>query len=418
MSNKIVSRICAVLLVICLLLTMLVGCVKQPTTPAPATIKLGAALSLTGGMAANAVQIKEALEVWIDQVNSAGGLFVKEYDKKIPVEVRMLDDESDGQKNIARLDELASWGALAYIGGIGCPSFEVGAVAAMKNEVPWCGVGCANYGAHFAGNTYLWSVFFKTVYLAPLVFDMVDTMPAPRPTKVAIWEINQADCAEAAKAWRERAAKGDYQIVFDQKYGTDQTDFSAFITGSKAAGAEIVLSYPLPPQGIAIVKQMKELDYSPKVVYWVRAPESASFGPALGALADYVFVPAGWSNQLKFSGVAEFNAAYQERYNKLPQPIAGGSWAGFQVLQSAIEKAKKLDRDSINAELAKTDMLTVSGPIKFAPEGYAIDKVVVVLQWTDKGQKQDIVFFNPVAGKYKDMLSARSPVYQPAWSAR
>ncbi len=34
-----------------------------------------------------------------------------------------------------------------------------------------------------------------------------------------------------------------------------------------------------PPEGPAIVKQMKELDFNPKLVHFVRAPEGAGFGP-------------------------------------------------------------------------------------------------------------------------------------------
>lgn len=49
----------------------------------------------------------------------------------------------------------------------------------------------------------------------------------------------------------------------------------------------------------------------------------------------------------------------------------GAAYSAVQILATAIERAGKADRDAIRDALTKTDMMTVSGPVKFNPDGSA-----------------------------------------------
>jgi len=367
-------------------------------------------------MAGVAMQAQNAYVVWEEMVNEKGGIYVKEFDKKIPVELKILNDETDGLKTIFQLEALNEWGAVAYLGGMGCTSFEVGTAIAMKNGIPWIGPGCGGITPHQRHNTFLSSVFFKTPYFAPLVYDFIEAMPEPRPNKVAIFEINQLDCQEAAEFWREGAKEHGFEVVFDQKYDAGISDFSALITGAKAAGAEILLAYPTPPNGPLLVKQMKELDFSPKLCYWCRAPEGTQFGPSLGELSDYVCVPCAWVNTLTLPGCAEFNAKHMEIHGKPSLIISGSAYAAAQVLEAAIERAGTLDRVAIRDAIRATDMETVAGRIHFADNGHALDRMIVVLQWMN--EKPEIVFVNEPGEKYKEYIPMVDFEWQIPWSER
>ena len=383
---------------------------------APEAIKVSAVLSVTGMFAGLAKQASDAYEIYVDKVNGEGGVFVKEFNKKIPIDLKIYDDESNGMKTQSQLEAANSWGAVANLGGIGCMSFEMGTPIAQKNKMVWIGPGCAGWTPHQEGNKWMFSAFFKTPFLAPLVFDMVLSMPEPRPKKVGIFEINQLDCQEAVEAWKEAAKKGGFEIVFHKKYSPGTKDFSALINGAKAAGVEILLGYPIPPEGPALVKQMKELDFSPKLVYWVRAPEASKFGPSLGALANYVTVPVAWANQLKIPGNEYLVSEYKKKYGRLPDPIVGTAYAAAQVFVAAIEKAGTLDRTAIRDAIKATDMETVAGRIMFSDQGWAKDRLVLVLQWMDG--KQNIVFYNKSGEKYKSMIPLTKLKWQPKWSQR
>jgi branched-chain amino acid transport system substrate-binding protein len=188
------------------------------------------------------------------------------------------------------------------------------------------------------------------------------------------------------------------------------------ITGAKAAGAEILLAYPIPPRGPVIVKQMKELDFSPKITYWYRAPEGARFGPSLGKMADYVTLPCAWSPKLKFPGNDYVNAQYEKKMGRPSDLIVGSAYSAGEVLAAGIEKAGTLDRTAIRDAVRATDMMTVCGPMRFSDEGWARDRVLVVLQWM--GGKQNIVYANEQGKKYGDMVPISPLKWQPKWSER
>jgi branched-chain amino acid transport system substrate-binding protein len=386
------------------------------TQAAPESIKISSVLSLTGPMSAMGTQIKPSYEIFADKVNAEGGIYVKEYGKKIPVELRILDDESDGLKTQAQLEVTNSWGAVANLGGLGCASFEMGTPVCMKNKMTWVGPGCGGWMPHQLGNEWLFSIFMKTPFFSPMVFDMILGQPGYKPKKVAIFEINELDAREAAMYWLQAAKIKGFDVVFHKRYAAGTKDFSALITGAKVAGAEILLAYPLPPMGPAIVKQMKELDFSPKLMYWVRAPEGAGFGPSLGELADYVTLPCAWSPKLKFPGNDYLNAQYEKKMGRPSDLIVGSAYSAFQVLAAGIEKAGTLDRTAIRDAVRATDMMTVCGPMRFTDQGWAKDRLLVVLQWM--GGQQNIVYTNEFGKKFGDMVPVTPLKWQPKWSER
>ena len=403
-------------LLICTLALLLTVSLGGVSLAAPKSIKVSGVISLTGKMSGQGIQLKEAYEILVEKINNEGGVFVKEYGKKLPIEFRVLDDESDGQKTQTQLETANSWGAVANLGGLGCSSFEMGTPICQKNKMTWIGPGCGGYAPHLQGNDWMYSVFHKTVTFSPLIFEMLMEQPEPRPKKMAIFEINQLDAQEATEFWKEGAAKHGFEIVFHQKYPAGTKDFSAMITGAKAAGADILMAYPVPPNGPTIVKQMKELDFAPKVVQFIRAPEGSNFGPALGPLADYMTLPVAWSDKFEFPENDYLRKKFVEKTGKGPDLVAGNAYASGQVLFKAIEEAGTLDRTAIRDAVKKADVMTVAGPVKFDKVGVPVDKALVVVQWM--GGDRKIVYANKYAKQFPKQIPVTPLKYQPAWSKR
>src|SRR3990172_5455714 len=62
----------------------------------PEKIIIGNAIALSGPNApAAALSQVPSYDLWAADVNAAGGIYVKEFDKKIPVEILRYDDTSD-----------------------------------------------------------------------------------------------------------------------------------------------------------------------------------------------------------------------------------------------------------------------------------------------------------------------------------
>src|SRR5207247_6933695 len=131
--------------------------------PAPAlaqTVKVGAVVPLTGRYGAGGAQVRAGYEIAVEHINTAGGVTVG--GKKQPLELVLLDDESDATKTVARLETLASQGVVAYLGGFGSDLHAAAASVAEKNKTPYLGVAFALHKIHQQGFRYLFSPFWKS----------------------------------------------------------------------------------------------------------------------------------------------------------------------------------------------------------------------------------------------------------------
>ena len=73
-----------------------VACGPKKELPPKDKIIIGQAVSLSGPLASsNAFVSAPYYDLWIKDVNAAGGIYVKEYGKKLPLELKMYDDKSD-----------------------------------------------------------------------------------------------------------------------------------------------------------------------------------------------------------------------------------------------------------------------------------------------------------------------------------
>ncbi len=143
---------------------------------------------------------------------------------------------------------------------------------------------------------------------------------------------------------------------------------------------------PTPPDGIAIVKQMKELDVNPKLINIIRASDSGAWSTALTKDADYTIGAPGWGADLKFPGNADMVKEYQATYNKPPEGVVGAAYAVVQVLADALGRADTFDRDGLRTAIAATNMsASVIGPISFNPDGTG--KVVTIFEQWQNGKQ-------------------------------
>jgi len=352
------------------------------------SIKVGAVVPLTGRYAALGAQVRAGYEIGVEQINAAGGVSVG--GKKMRLELTMLDDESDPTKTVARLETLATQGVVVYLGGAGSDLHAAAASIADKNKIPYLGVAFAFHGIHKQGLRYLFSPFPKSPDLTKETFVFLDIIPAAqRPRKVALF-LERTDWGkEMGLLWESLAKQHGYQVVASGEYAPGAKDFSDLILKAKAAGAETVLALPSPPDGMTIVKQMKELDFSPKVNMFIRAADPPVWSQNLGKDGDYVLLSPGWHFAARYPKVTELNEAHQKLFNRPADPIVGPSYACVQILADAVGRAGAVDRDKIRDAIAGTNMTTVVGPVRFRPDGTGEVKVFFQ-QWL-KG-KQELVW--------------------------
>jgi ABC-type branched-subunit amino acid transport system substrate-binding protein len=123
----------------------------------------------------------------------------------MPIELTLLDDESDATKTVQRLETLNSNNqVVTYLGGFGSDLHAAAAGIAEKNKIPYLGVAFALKKIHENGFKYLFSPFPKSPDLAVATFDMLDSL-TPKPTKVAILAEKTDWGAEMSGLWKAEA---------------------------------------------------------------------------------------------------------------------------------------------------------------------------------------------------------------------
>jgi branched-chain amino acid transport system substrate-binding protein len=319
----------------------------------------------------------------------AGGVTVG--GKKMPIELTLLDDESDPTKTVARLETLATQGVVAYLGGAGSDLHAAAASIGDKNKIPYLGIAFALNSIHKQGLRYLFSPFPKSPDLTKETFVFLDALiPAPqRPRKVALI-LERTDWGkEMGSLWENQAKQNNYQIVASGEYAPGAKDFSDLILKAKSAGAEALLTLPSPPDGMTIIKQMKELDFNPKASVFIRASDPPVWSKNLGKDGDYVLLSPGWHFAARYPKVAELNEAHQKLLKRPADPLVGPSYGCIQILAEAVSRAGALDRDKVRDAIAATNMTTVVGPVRFRPDGTG--EVTVFFQQWLKG-KQELIW--------------------------
>ena len=359
-----------------------------PTAAWAQTVKMGAVVPLTGRYGAGGAQIRAGYEIAVEQINAGGGVTVGS--AKLPIELVLLDDESDATKTVARLEGLAAQGVVGYLGGFGSDLHAAAASVAEKNRVPYLGVAFALQKIHQQGFRYLFSPFWKSPDIGQATQGLLGLIPAgERPKTVAIFQEKTDWGREMAAAWTEAGKSAGYQVVVTGEYAPGAKDFSDIILKARTANADVVLALPNPPDGMTLVKQMKELGYTPKLSFFIRAPDAQVWSQNLGKDGDFMVLAAGWHHAMKGAGVKELNDAHQKKSAAPRTPggprlrLCGDPGRGGGRARAST------DREKVRDAVAATSMNTVIGAVKFRPDGTGIVPQAL-LQWING--KQELVW--------------------------
>ena len=389
--------------------SLILGLPVTRSAGAPAAaVRLGAVVPLTGRYANGGAQVRAGYEFAVEDTNARGGVQVGS--GRVPLEVTIVDDESDPTKTVSRLEALSAQGVVALLGGFGSDLHAAAAAVAEKNRIPYCGVAFALHAIHERGFRFIFSPFPKSPELASETYRFLNaSIPADqRPRRVAIFQERTDWGRELGDIWTARSRENGYQVVLRAEYTPLSRDLSDLILRAKNAGAEAVFSVPTPPDGITLIRQMKELDFTPKVIIMIRAADAVGWAQALGKDGDDVLLAPGWHHALRFPGVEELNAKHERRFGRPADVIVGPAYACVQIVANAIARAGKPDPGAIRDAMATTSLRTVIGPVRFRPDGTGIVPTVFV-QW--QAGKQELVW-------PKDLGAGRLVYPAPRWRDR
>src|SRR5512136_1601895 len=177
-------------------------------SPTPQTIPVGACIAMSGPYSNLGGQAKAGYEIAVEDINRTGGVFVKEYGKKVPLELIVQDTESVPMKAVSSMEWLyTSKKVVAYIGE---GNMVNGQAVAEKNKIPSLAIAAPHQTPHDRGLRYWFSPFCKSPDTAKAICDVLDTVPGEKRLKTVASFEEQSDWGiEQAEALKKEALKRD-----------------------------------------------------------------------------------------------------------------------------------------------------------------------------------------------------------------
>lgn len=352
--------------------------------PAKTEIKVGFSMSLTGIYAAGAKSQMNAYQLWAEEVNKKGGIFVKEYNKRLLVKLVSYDDRSSPDVTVKVYEKLITddkvdlvltpWGATTHFAII---------PLAEKYRFPMVGSTASSVKIRELNPKYFW---FVTPSLADRTsLALVKLLKSAKIKKVAVIYLQELRPREDIQFLKPYLTEAGFDVLLVKDYPPGVKDLTPLLTEVKRKNPEAVIALSYPADAFLITAQAKEVGLNPKFIFELVGPAIAFFQEKFGPAVEGIATMGDWNPRIKWAGAKEFNDKYIKRWGVKPDYLDSvEAWTECQILEQAVEKAGALDREKIREAIATQEFKTIRGPIRFTgPE----NKVTAagVLQW-QKGE--------------------------------
>lgn len=371
------------------------------------TLKIGWAISKTGPFAAGAaVTTLPNYQVWVKDVNDAGGINVG--GKKMKIEVIEYDDRSNSEEMIKAVERLATQDKVDFI----LPPWSTGmnlAAAPIFNKLGYPQLAVTANTNQAPQLTKRWPNLTFWLGLPSEITDgIVETFAKMNKDgkinkKVAMIAVADQFGIELSTATREGLKKAGFDIVYDKSYPFGTQDMQPVLKDAQAANPDVLLAFSYPPDTFAITDTAKVLAFNPKVLFVGVGTAFPGYKGKFQANAEGVMGIGG--SDANLPGIKWYIQHHKEIIGREPDRWASPiTYASLQVLQQAIERVGKVDRAAIIKEINTGSFETIIGKVKL--EDGQNRNIWSVGQW------QGADFFG-VAPTTK--AGAKAPIAKPAW---
>jgi branched-chain amino acid transport system substrate-binding protein len=356
-----------------LALTIIAGCGKEappppkaavsPPAPEVVTVKIGSASPLTGPQAHIGIDIKNGVQLAIDDLNAAaleiGG-------KKVKFELLAEDDEANPTKATTVAQKLADAKVAAVVGhfnsGASIPASKIYSDAGIPQISP------------SSTNPKYTQQGFKTTFRVVAH----DDQQGPTMAKFAIEKLHTKSVAviDDSTAYGqgladafEAAMKAAGAKIVAREHTTDKdTDFTAILTTIKGHKPDLIMFGGIDPQAGPMAKQMASLGIKAKFIGGdgIQTPNFIKLAgnAAEGTMASMPGLPM---NQMP--GGKAFLDKYKAKFNADVELYAPMGYDAVMVFVEAMKRAGSTESAKFLPEIGKTSYQGVIGPIAFDEKG-------------------------------------------------
>lgn len=397
---------------------------EEPVDEEPAgsevTLVIGHTISNSGNYEANSGKQFRGFDLWMEDVNNAGGIELSD-GTVVNFTSVSYDDESDSgrvQELYTRLstEDEADILISPYSSGL------TGAAAVIAEQYGkiMVAVGAASDSNMNQGFTRVYQLYTPSSRYLNGAVDLL-AAKAPDVERIAFVFENDKFAVDVVTVASEYAESMGYDIVLNEGYDTDTADFGPFLNKIEEAGAQAVLGGGHTTDGQTFARQLYEKGVDISFFALLVAPPEPEFAE-LGDAAVGVIGPSQWEALASFTqesaeaagytwlgpGSAEFAEDYEAAYDEVPSYHAAGGYAAGLLIQQAIIEADSVDLDAINEAMENINFMTFYGALSFDTStewhGLQTGHSMVYVQWQEEGDELVKQVVWPAEGASAELL--------------
>jgi branched-chain amino acid transport system substrate-binding protein len=309
-------------------------------------------------------------------------------DQKAKLAITYSDDKSEPDTATRLIDKFNDDGVKLILGPYGSPSTEAAAAAVERNGRVMVDSSGADDNIFTKGYKTTFAVLSPaTKYVAAIVNAIMEGAN-PKPKTVAMLSADDGFSETAAKGGVEAAKKAGLKVLAQESFPEHTTDVSSALTKVKGKNPDLILGSVHVEEGIAIVKQSKELGVTPQGFGETVAPPTPDFSKALGSSANGVVGSTQWVPQVEgkdeiFGTARDYAADFKRRFGQDAEYHSAEAAAACLALVLAVQDAGSANTDKVRDSLASLDTESFFGPIKFDDTGKNVTKPMSAIQIQD-----------------------------------
>lgn len=334
-------------------------------------IVIGVSLPLTGDYSEPGKGVQAGYEAWAAWTNENGGLLGRQ------VRLEVLDDQSNADRVASDYEQLINQEQVDLVFGPFSTRLVVPAAQVAQD-----------YGFLFvepagAAEEVFTQGFDNLFYAAPAIADdhynllaeKILAMPEDeRPQTAAFAAMDDPFAQGTAYGLRDKLEEAGVEIVVDEVYPPNTTDFSSIAAQIADSDADMVVGGTQYQDAVNMIVALQQLDYQPDLAAFSTAPTNPEFAEAIGGGTEGILSPTGYTPEATFAANTEFVDFYTELNGVAPGEDQANAWTTGEVTAAAVEAVGCASPDpecqqQLIDYLRENEVDTVVGPLTWDAEG-------------------------------------------------
>jgi branched-chain amino acid transport system substrate-binding protein len=344
-------------------------------------IVIGQAISLSGPLApATSMSGGPIYELWVDEVNKKGGIYVKEYGKKLPVELKRYDDKSDIGTMTNLLEKLIIEDKVDFV----FPPWGTAwlfAAAPIANKYGYILIGGPGGAAKLKELSlpYFFQVLNFSDTQGPALADIYAEMGVKSVGMIYRGDLHGIEYGDdVAKMLKNKGI----DVKMKKSFPPDTKDLSQLLKEAKALNVDAFYAALYPPEGFLLTGQSLELGINFNSFFMTVLPFSPIYRDTFGAKVVEGVMGGGAWNAKTSAGAKDLVDKYVAKF-KIEPDYWGGLYyySSLEHFEQAIEKAGTLDQKKIRDIMARDRFETALGPFWYDKDRYFVNHPGEIGQW-------------------------------------